>query len=63
MTYKAAISGCNLGGGKSVIIGDPSMASEAMFRAFGRFVNSLNGRYITAEDVNTNNQYMEWIKS
>lgn len=53
MTYKAAVSGLNLGGGKSVIIGDPKkLKSEALFRTFGRFVNSLNGRYITAEDVN-----------
>ena len=53
MTYKAAVSGLNLGGGKAVIIGEPSQKSEAMFRAFGRFVQSLGGRYITAEDVNT----------
>ncbi len=53
MTYKAAVSGLNLGGGKAVIIGDPKKdKSEALFRAFGRLVESLNGRYITAEDVN-----------
>ena len=52
MTYKAAVAGLDLGGGKSVIIGDPSTKSEAMFRAFGRFVESLGGRYITAEDMN-----------
>lgn len=53
MTYKAAISGLNLGGGKAVIIGNPKkLKNEAFFRAFGRFVDSLNGRYITAEDVN-----------
>ncbi|HVC37265.1 MAG TPA: Glu/Leu/Phe/Val dehydrogenase dimerization domain-containing protein [Gammaproteobacteria bacterium] len=61
MTYKAAVSGLNLGGGKSVIIGDPSQKSEAMFRALGRFIQSLGGRYITAEDVNTNVQDMEYI--
>lgn len=62
MTYKAAVAGLNLGGGKSVIIGDPKkLASEALFRAFGRFVNSLGGRYITAEDVGTNVSFMEWI--
>lgn len=62
MTYKAAISGLNLGGGKAVIIGDPKkLGSEAFFRAFGRFVNSLNGRYITAEDVGTSVKFMEWI--
>lgn len=53
MTYKNAISGLNLGGGKSVIIGDPKkLKSEAFFRTFGRFVHGLGGRYITAEDVN-----------
>lgn len=53
MTYKSAVSGLNLGGGKAVIIGDPKRdKSEALFRAFGRFIESLNGRYITAEDVN-----------
>lgn len=53
MTYKAAVSGLNLGGGKAVIIGDPKEdKSEALFRAYGRYIESLNGRYITAEDVN-----------
>lgn len=53
MTYKAAISGLNLGGGKAVIIGNPKEdKSEALFRAYGRFIESLNGRYISAEDVN-----------
>lgn len=52
MTYKASISGLNLGGGKAVIIGDArTQKTEAMMEAFGRFVNSLSGRYITAEDV------------
>ena len=52
MTYKNAISGLNLGGGKAVIIGDSrSMKSEALFRRFGKFVESLAGKYITAEDV------------
>ncbi len=55
MTYKAAVAGLNLGGGKAVIIGDPKkLKSEALFRTFGRFVNSLSGRYISAEDVNIN---------
>lgn len=54
MTYKAAAAGLNLGGGKAVIIGDPKkQKSEGLFRAFGQFVNSLNGKYITAEDVGT----------
>lgn len=52
MTYKNSISGLNLGGGKAVIIGDSkTMKSEALFRRFGKFVNSLSGKYITAEDV------------
>jgi leucine dehydrogenase len=64
MTYKAAVSGLNLGGGKSVIIGDPikdKTQAEAFFRAFGRFIESLNGRYITAEDVNTSVELMDYI--
>ena len=64
MTYKAAVSGLNLGGGKSVIIGEPlkdKTQEEAFFRAFGRFIESLNGRYITAEDVNTSVQLMDYI--
>ncbi|EKE86981.1 Glu/Leu/Phe/Val dehydrogenase dimerization domain-containing protein [Idiomarina xiamenensis] len=53
MTYKSAISGLPLGGGKAVIIGDAKQIKSAeLFRAYGRFVNSLSGRYITAEDVN-----------
>jgi leucine dehydrogenase len=62
MTYKAAVSGLNLGGGKAVIIGDPRKdKSEALFRAFGRFIDSLNGRYITAEDVGIDVNDMEFI--
>ncbi len=54
MTYKAAVSGLDLGGGKAVIIGDPKTdKSEALWRAFGRFVQGMGGRYITAEDVGT----------
>src|SRR6056297_1162942 len=53
MTYKSAAAGVNLGGGKAVIIGGCEMKSEELWRAYGRFVQSLNGRYITAEDVNT----------
>jgi leucine dehydrogenase len=52
MTYKAAAAGLNMGGGKAVIIADPNRdKSEALFRAFGRFVESLHGRFITGEDV------------
>ena len=54
MSYKAALAGLDLGGGKAVIIGDPStLRSEALFRAYGRFVESLGGRYYTACDVGT----------
>ncbi|MCZ7534124.1 MAG: leucine dehydrogenase [Acidimicrobiia bacterium] len=54
MTYKAACAGLDLGGGKAVIIGDPAiLGSHALFRAYGRFVDSLGGTYITAEDVGT----------
>ncbi len=64
MSYKAAISGLNLGGGKAVIIGDPrgNLKSEAFMRRFGMFVENLNGKYITAEDVGTNTRDMEYIK-
>lgn len=62
MTYKAAAAGLNLGGGKAVIIGDPANdKSEALFRAFGRFVETLGGRYITAEDVGTSVEDMDHI--
>jgi len=62
MTYKASAAGLNLGGGKAVIIGDPkTQKSEGLFRTFGHFVNSLNGKYITAEDVGTGVQDMEHI--
>ena len=62
MTYKAAVAGLNLGGGKAVIIGDPNKdKSESLFRAFGRYVASLNGRYITAEDVGIDVNDMEFV--
>jgi leucine dehydrogenase len=62
MTYKAALAGLNLGGGKSVIMGDPRTARrEMIFRAHGRFVESLKGRYITAEDVGTSVDDMEYV--
>ena len=64
MTYKAAAAGLNLGGGKAVILGDPKKdKSEALFRSFGQFVESLNGLYITAEDVGTAMHDMEIILS
>ncbi len=62
MTYKNAVAGLNLGGGKSVIIGDNKMANrEMLFRAHGRFVESLGGRYITAEDVGTSTADMDFV--
>ena len=62
MTFKAAISGLNLGGGKAVIVGDPKLLkTEAFLRRFGKFVNSLQGKYITAEDVNMKTADMEYI--
>jgi leucine dehydrogenase len=66
MTYKSAVAGLNLGGGKSVIIGDPSIDNderEGVFRAHGRHVESLAGRYVTAEDVNTSPRDMAWVYS
>ncbi|MGF1471271.1 MAG: Glu/Leu/Phe/Val dehydrogenase dimerization domain-containing protein [Rubrobacteraceae bacterium] len=63
MTYKAAASGLNLGGGKSVIIGDPrSDKSEALFRSFGRYIETLGGRYIVSEDVGTSAEDLENIR-
>lgn len=63
MTYKNAAAGLNLGGAKAVIIGDPKKdKSEALFRAFGRYVQSLGGRYLTAEDVGTCVEDMDYIK-
>jgi leucine dehydrogenase len=61
MTFKNALAGLNLGGGKAVILGDPNLKNEAYLRRFGRFVQSLNGKYITAEDVNMNTSDMEYI--
>src|SRR5574342_119935 len=64
MTYKAAVAGLNLGGGKSVIIGDNKIRNrEPIFRAHGRHVKALGGRYITAEDVGTSVGDMEFIKA
>lgn len=62
MTYKNAVAGLNLGGGKSVIIGNNrTMDREMIFRAHGRFVESLGGRYITAEDVGTSTADMDFV--
>jgi leucine dehydrogenase len=63
MTYKSAVAGINLGGGKSVIVGDNKRTDrEALFRAHGRFIETLGGRYITAEDIGTSPADMEYIK-
>lgn len=63
MTYKAAAAGLNLGGGKAVIVGDNKTADrELVFRAHGRFVETLNGRYITAEDIGTSPADMEFVR-
>ncbi|CAI8366875.1 MAG: Leucine dehydrogenase [Flavobacterium sp. SCGC AAA160-P02] len=63
MTYKSAITGLNLGGGKAVIIGDAKkQKNDDLMRKFGEFVNSLSGRYITAEDVGMETRDMDIIK-
>lgn len=62
MTFKASISGLNLGGGKAVIIGDASkLKNEALLRRFGKFIDNLGGKYVTAEDVNMSPMDMEYI--
>lgn len=62
MAYKNALAGLDLGGGKAVILGDPAtLKSEALLRAYGRFVQSLNGRYITACDIGTYSQDMDIV--
>jgi leucine dehydrogenase len=62
MTFKSSISGINLGGGKAVIIGNPKVKrDEAFWRRFGKFVDSLNGKYITAEDVGTSTEVMSIV--
>jgi leucine dehydrogenase len=63
MTYKAAAAGLDLGGGKAVIVGDPRrIKSEELLRAYGRFIDTLQGRYITAEDVGTAGPDMDVIR-
>ena len=63
MTYKAAVTGLALGGGKAVIIGDASKEkTEALMRKFGEYVDSLNGKYITAEDVGMSTKDMQYVK-
>src|SRR5437899_4925092 len=63
MTYKAAAAGLDLGGGKAVIIGDPKRSkTEELLRSYGRFIESLGGRYITAADVGTTRDDMDVIR-
>lgn len=63
MTYKSAITGLNLGGGKGVIIGDSRKdKSESLMRSYGKFIKNLNGEFITAEDMGTNTRDMEFIR-
>jgi valine dehydrogenase (NAD+) len=62
MAYKNALAGLDHGGGKAVIIGDPRrLKSEALLRAYGRFIESLNGRYVTACDVGTYSEDMDMV--
>jgi leucine dehydrogenase len=63
MTYKSAAAGLNLGGGKAVLIGNSKTdKNEMLFRSYGRFIQGIGGRYITAEDVGTSVQDMEWVR-
>ncbi len=63
MTYKAALAGLDLGGGKAVILGDPGHdKTEALLRTYARFVDGLCGRYVTAEDVGTSQADMDLIR-
>jgi leucine dehydrogenase len=63
MTLKSALAGLDLGGGKSVIIGGPGDKSEALFRALGRFIQSLGGRYVCATDVGTTSDDLTWVRA
>ena len=62
MSYKSSLAGLNAGGGKAVIIGDPKIKSEKFIKRFGEFINDLNGKYWTAQDVNMTTQDIVWIK-
>jgi leucine dehydrogenase len=61
MSYKAAVAGLAQGGGKAVVIGAPGSGDERQFRALGRFIDGLGGRYIAAEDVGTSPREMQWL--
>ncbi len=63
MTYKSAVAGLNFGGGKAVILGNPDLQkNEMLFRSFGKYVEGLAGRFITAEDVGTDVMDMEFVR-
>ncbi|MGD9886483.1 MAG: Leu/Phe/Val dehydrogenase [Bacilli bacterium] len=62
MTYKCSASGCNCGGGKTVLLGDPTkVKTEAYLRAYGRYVQSLGGRFFTGEDMNINEFDVDYL--
>ena len=61
MSYKSSLAGLNAGGGKAVIIGESSLKSEKFIKRFGEFINDLNGKYWTAQDVNMATQDILWI--
>jgi len=63
MTYKSAVADTGLGGGKSVILGDSTKKSRALFEAMGRFVDAMGGRYITAEDMNIGVADLEIVRT
>src|SRR5436309_1940806 len=63
MTFKSAVAGLDLGGGKSVIIAEPDQKSEALFRAMGRYIHSLGGRYIAATDVGTTVDDLTYVRA
>lgn len=63
MTYKAAISGLSMGGGKSIIIGSESQKTPELLKRFGDFVETLKGNYVTAKDVGIDSSDLKTIKS
>ena len=62
MSYKSSLAGLNAGGGKAVIIGDPKIKSESFIKRFAEFINDLNGKYWTAQDVNMSTRDIVWVK-
>ena len=62
MTYKCAVGDCNCGGGKTVLLGDPNkVKSEGYLRAYGRYIQTLNGRFYTGEDMNISEKFVSII--